>query len=332
MRAVKRLVLLLLAAVFAVGMTCATITVSEQKPAPAAVSADAAAEFAIHRSYREASDIVLAACSLRYRAASGGLVSRFTVEKVYAGTLSAGDVFSLPGQANVGESYLLYLGRGGGADYAEDEAGYVSVTDRLIMVRGDTAYCGGGSYSLSSIIEDLSEQRSVLTVPAESLYYDDPRELICACADVVLCRVVACEGPVATQCRSDIKGETVMSTVDQTYYTLMVENGFGGEHSYGDRIRVAISPERTRSVINAGDLSSVSFASPVKTPQVGKDYLFFLIHSEDAKSDCCFVINPYQGYIELSGDLLIRPFCNAAFADISGLEEFAKLLAEVQGF
>ena len=332
MRTVKRLLTFLLAVVFAFGISYATFTVSEQEPVSAGVSSAASTELAIHRSYREASDIVLATCSLQYRSASGNAVSRFTVDKVYDGTLSVGDSITLSGGAKVGESYLLYLGQGGGADYAEDEAGFVSVTDQLISVRGDTAYCGGESYSLSSIIDDLSEQRSVLTIPAQSFYYNDLTELINACDDVVLCRVIGVEGPYSTRCRSNEKGETVLSTVEQTFLTLKVENGFGGEHSYGDRLRVAISPEHMQSVINAGDLSSVHFGSPIKMPEEGGDYLFFLLHSEDAKSDCCFAVNPYQGCIELDGDRLIRPYYNTAFIGIVSLDEFAGLLARIQGF
>ena len=63
------------------------------------------------------------------------------------------------------------------------------------------------------------------------------------------------------------KGESVISTVDQTYVTIMVENAFGGMRSYGDKLTFAISPEHMQSVINATDLSPVSFDSRPQLPQ-----------------------------------------------------------------
>lgn len=330
MHMAKRLAAAVLIALFALGVTFAAFTVTEN--ASAAADTSTAAGASMHRSYREASDIVLATCSLNYTSASGQEVSRFTVSSVYAGGMAAGDTFTLSCDASVGVSYLLYLGRGGGADYAEDESGFVSVSEELITVEGDTARCAGVSYSLSSIIEDFDEQRSVLTVPAQSFYYGDLASLAAACDDVALCRVISVDGPYATQCRSDVKGESISSTSNIIYVTLQTENSFGGRHSYGDIIKVAIAPARTQSVINEEDLSSVTYSSPVKLPAVGGHYVFFLAHSSDAKSDYHFAVNPYQGYVELVEDSIVRPYYNTALDGVYTLEALAARLSELFGF
>ena len=319
MYALKRLIAAFVVAALTVCITFTAVSVSDKA---ASAHTDASVSQSMHRSYREASDIVLASCTLTYADSTGSSVSRFTVNSVYGGSLVPGDTLTLPREAEVGESYLLYLAPGGGADYAEDESGFVSVTDELITVKGDTAVFGGSAYSLSSILDDFDEQRSVLTVPAQSFYYNDIASLASSCSDVVICRVVSVEGPFATQCRSNVKGESVSSTANLTYAELMVENSFGGSRAYGDIIRVALVPAHTLSVINAEDLASVQYPSPVKTPEVGRH----------AKSDCCFAVNPYQGYLELDGDSIIRPYYNRAAAELESVSQLAEIMRGLLGF
>ena len=329
MRRIKTLLACVLVAVMAVGVAFASVNIA----APGAAASSAAAPgMTMHRSFREASDIVLATCSAVYRSASGVQMSRFTVDTVYAGSIKPGTLISLPGKANVGESCLLYLGRGGGADYAEDEAGYVSVTDEFITVKDGVASCGGVNYSLSAILEDLNEQRGVLTVPAQSFYYNDPQSLLAACDEVVIGMVVSVEGPVPTQTRSDEKGESVISTTEQTFVTVKVENGMGGMHAYGDTLRIALSPAKSQSVINATDLTSVSFTAPLLMPKAGEHYVFMLLRSTDSKSDCLFAVNPYQGYVMLVGDSLANPYYNTAFRELGSINELAAVMNEIRGF
>ena len=329
MRTVKRLLSYVLIVFLAMGLTFASVKIA----APgAAVSANAEPGPSIHRSYREASSIVLATCTASYSSASGAATSRFVVDTSYAGSLAAGDAFTLESRAVIGQSYLLYLGEGGGADYAEDEAGFVCITDELISVRDGIASLGGVSYSLSAIIEDLDRQSEVLTIPAQSFYYNTFEELFAACDDILLCRVASVEGPVSTPCRSDEKGESVISTTEQTFVTLTVLNSFGGVHNYGDSVTVALSPARTQSVINATDLTTVSFGTPLIMPEAGEIMIFFLQRSADAKSDCRFAVNPYQGFVRLVDDRIIHPYYNSALDGIEELNDFARLLSEYNGF
>jgi len=326
----KRLLSFLLVVLFAMSLTFASVKIAA--PATAAVLANAEPAPSIHRSYREASSIVLATCTLSYRASSGGQMSRFRVDTAYAGALSEGDEFSLASRAVVGQSYLLYLGEGGGANYAEDETGFVCVTDELITVRDGIASLGGVNYSLSAIMEDLASQREVLNVPAQSFYYNNLEDLFTACDDIVIAAVTKVEGPVPTLCRSDEKGESVISTTEQTFVSATVLNGLGGVHSYGDNIKAVFSPARKLSIINATNLEAVSFGSEPAAPKEGEVYIFFLLRSKDAKSDYCFAVNPYQGCVLLEGDDVVRPYYNTALQGISSLEDFAALLNEHMGF
>ena len=56
--------------------------------------------------------------------------------------------------------------------------------------------------------------------------------------------------------------------------------------------------------------------------------MFFLIRSEDPKSDRYFTVNPYEGYVLLSGSAVIRPYYNEAMARINDVATLAAMLKE----
>lgn len=330
MRLLKRLLAFAVTMFAAFGLALAALTVTEQDGAAASVERTEVPS--MRRSYREASDVVLATCEKSYVSSGGNAVSVFTVDIVYDGELEAGQTVTVCASAAEGGSYLLYLKRNGGADYAEDEERYASVTDELIPVRDGYAELGGAYFTLESIIEDLETQRGVLTVPAQCYYYEDTDSLFGACDDMILCRVTEVSGSVPTLCRSEEKGESATVTIDCTFVTVRVENSFGGEHSYGEKLTIALLPAHARSVINATDLAAVSDMPAPAAPSVGQEYIFFLLRSEDAKSSVHFFVNPYQGSVRLVDPDLVRCPGNAALKDIATLREFADALNKYRGF
>lgn len=330
MRVIKRLLAALIAGCFALGLTLAAVTVTEHEVNAASVTPSEVPS--MRRSYRDASCVVLATCLSSYKTPGGSENSLFKVDTVYDGDLSEGKLINISAYAVEGQSYLLYLREGGGANYAEDEASFSSVTEGLIPVRDGVAELGGTEYSLSSIIADLEEQRSVIWVPAQSYYYNNAEELISACDDIVICRVTAVTSPTPMLCRSEERGESVTSTIEQTFVTLKVENSFGGIYSYGDKLTVALAPTHAQSVINATDLAAVSFDASPDMPKAGQEYVFFLLRSADAKSELHFAVNPYQGFIRLNGDALGVRGYNTALAGYPTLGSFAELINEIKGF
>ncbi len=279
--------------------------------------------------YRDSSEVVFATCVVSFTSTNGGSTSRFTVDEVLGGDLVVGQTVSVSESASVGKSYLLYLKNGGGADYAEDESGFATVTDGLVAVSGSNAVYGGESVSLEALTSDISEQSTVLTVPAQSFNYDSLDTLAAAADEIFIGTVVSVSSPEHTLCRSYEKGESVLNTLDVTYVTIRVVNGMGSTLSRGDTVTLALIASRVHSVISATDLTSVSFRSPILQPAEGSSYVFFLEHSADEKSDVFFTVNPYEGYVRLEGNSLIRPYYNAAMKGMYDLRAFVLYLNEL---
>ena len=121
-----------------------------------------------------------------------------------------------------------------------------------------------------------------------------------------------------------------MSTQEEIFLSVRVENGFYGAYGYGDRLDIVLSSHLSIPVINATDLSPKTVEAPNKAlPEEGKVYIFFLMHSEDKKSAYYFTVNPYEGYVPVIGNSVTHPYYNDAFRGLVDLKSFSLLLKDV---
>lgn len=279
---------------------------TEEDPPPAAIS----------RLYREADAIVICVC-LRANAAQGETgPSRFLIRRVLDGAAEEGEILDLPAAAETGREYLVYMGEG--------ETGEVELCAEPILVEEGAIGFEGETCSIASIMNDIDRQRRILTVPAQSFYYGSLPELAAACDEIIVGKVISVSEPTETECRSESKGESTFSTVEQVFIRVRVENGLFGGLRYGDKLNVVLTPYFAASVIKAADLNPKTVdPPPASYPKVGASYIFFLVRSEDKKSDRYFTVNPYEGCVLLIGNNVFHAYYNEAFREINDLRRFS---------
>ena len=278
--------------------------------------------------YRDADRILLATCMRVSQTEGAPARARFKIDEVFEGAASEGATLTVAAEAEPGRQYLLYLMTRVDPETGES-AGTELVPGSLITVNDGVAEVDGAEFTLESLRRDVARQRNILTVPAEEYYYSDLGSLIEACDEIVIARVLSVSEPKETLCRSVGKGESTLNTLEELFVSVCVENGLAGELRGGEKLSIVLEPHYARPVINAQDLSAKTVAAPpVSTPRVGSAYVFFLIRSEDPKSDRYFTVNPYEGYVLLSGSAVIRPYYNEAMARINDVATLAAMLKE----
>ena len=279
--------------------------------------------------YRDAERILLCSCIRVETAEDGEPRPRFRIDEVLEGPEPDSRFFSFACAAAAGAQYLLYLKTPEPTE-EEQKPSPVIMTGAPIPVEDGRLIWENRAYSVDSVRRDIARQRAILTVPSQSFYYDDLDSLALACDQIVIARVLSVGDPVETVCRSVEKGESTLSTVEQIFVRIKVENGFYGGLPYGTRLTVAISPDYSRPVINATDLTPVSFPTgPTARPTPGSVYIFFLLENEDPRSEVYFPVNPYEGCVLLLENNIIHSYYNNAFLDIYDLKLFSRRLQEI---
>lgn len=275
--------------------------------------------------YREAESILICTCLRSAKDDEGVPVSTFKVGSVLVGNEAADAILRLAAEAVPGTEYLLYLKA---AEDGEDGA-KVLIPGAVFAVEDGAISFEDKACSIAGIVKDIERQQKILTVPAQSYFYDRFDELVAACDEIVIGRVLKADGPKETTCRSTLRGESTVGTIEQVFLRVKIENGLFSGLKYGDKLNVVISPYYARPVINSVDLTPKTVEAPPETyPKEGGVYIFFLIRSEDTKSDYRFAVNPYEGCVQLIGNTIFHPYYNDAMRDMNDLLRFAKRLRE----
>ncbi|MCR5808285.1 MAG: hypothetical protein K6G56_01845 [Clostridiales bacterium] len=286
-------------------------TEPDENPPPASISV----------LYREAESILICSCARSKADENGVFTSRFKVETVLAGNEPSGSVIVLREEAVPGALYLAYL--------RDADEGKELIPGALFAIEDNAITAEDRVCTIDSIIKDIERQQKILAVPAQSFFYERFDELVNACDEIVIGRVIKSVGPKETLCRSTLRGESTIGTIDQVFLRVKIENGLYSGMKYGDKIDVVISPYSARPVINAVDLTPKTVEAPPETyPKEGGVYVFFLIRSEDAKSGYRFAVNPYEGYVQVIGNTIYHPYYNDAMRDVNDLRRFASKLRE----
>lgn len=281
--------------------------------------------------YREADGVMLATCTRVTRLEGQPTRSRFRIDDEIDGLSFGGEDVTLIAEALPGQQYLIYVRRFADPDTGEND-GIEVVPGGLIAVDEGQAVYGGAGFALESVLSDIERQKKILSVPAAGYYYGDLASLAAACGEIVVGRVLSVSDPTPTLCRSSSRGESTLSTLDEIFISISVENALSGSASPGQKLSVVLEPWYARPVTNALDLTPHTVpVPPESSPRVGSSYVFFLIKSGDSKSPVYFTVNPYEGYVLLAGDTLVCPYYNGALAgvpDIKKLAEELRLLSE----
>ena len=276
--------------------------------------------------YREADRILLATCMRITQSEGAPVRARFAVDEVLEGETAPAGALTLAAEAEPGRQYLLYL-RTRVNEETGEPGGTELVPGSLITVKDGVAEADGAVFTLESLEADIARQRQILTVPAAEYYYGDFDSLVTACDEIVIGRVLSVSEPTETVCRSGGRGESTVSAIEEVFVSVCVENCLSGSRRSGEKLTVVFEPNYVRPVINAQDLSPKTVeAPPENTPKVGSAYVFFLIRSEDKKSDRYFTVNPYEGYLLLVGTTIVRPYYNEAMARVNDVWSLAEKL------
>ena len=102
-----------------------------------------------------------------------------------------------------------------------------------------------------------------------------------------------------------------------------------GALNYGDTVELVYSPAMSANLVDAATLKAVSYGEE-NAPELEEDgvYLFFLMHSPDAKQTYRFSVNPMQGYVQVEPDDSVRvSYVNRALA---GCRELGSLVWEIR--
>lgn len=287
-----------------------------EAPPPAAISIR----------YHDAEQILIASCVKAAQADGEDAFAVFTVDETLVGDAAAGESVYIAAAAEQGRQYLFYLksvreGEGSGNRRFEP------VGEGLILIDDGDALYENENFTLESVREDVKRQQSVMIVPTQKYFYSDFKSLTEASDEMIVGRVLSVSEPTKTVCRAAQKGESTVSTLDQVFMRVMVENGLYGGFKSGDKLNVVLEPSYARPVINATDLTPKTVKTPPETlPKAGGVYLFFLLKSADVKTDLYFTVNPYEGYVPVIGNTIIHPYYNTAMSEINDLDVFAERL------
>ncbi len=271
--------------------------------------------------YRDAEKILVATCLRKADPEAGRPLAKFRTDEVLDGQAEEGATFDIAASAELGGKYLLYI--------APDGENSVILTGDPVPIINGSAEFGNAVCTIDSIKRDIEEQRKILTVPSQSFFYGEFGALANACDEILLGRVIYSSGPEDTLCRSVDGGESTLSTQKQVFLRVRVENGLFGSFRCGDKLDIVLSPYNARPVINAVDLTPKTVdVHPAVSFEVGERCVFFLIKSEDIKSDYYFTVNPYEGYVVVKSNAISRPYYNDAMHGVNDIKQLSKRLFE----
>lgn len=274
--------------------------------------------------FRDADLIAVATCLLNTLSADDDIPTGFRIDRTVYGRASSGEVIKVDASADAGRKYLLYLKKSDPSDTV-----YSVLTQDPIPFTDNAATYESVSFPIESILKDIERQEKILTIPSKFYYYDDFHALITSCDEVILGRVISVSKPTATLCRSEAKGETTQSSMNMVFVRIKVENSFSDSFEYGDFIKMVLAPYNSIPIINDTDLTPITSSSPYfNVPSVGNTYVFFLIKGEDKKRDDYFTVNPYEGYVLILKNEIIRPYYNYALKNISDLDTLSMMMKQ----
>lgn len=264
----------------------------------------------VRTQYRNANLIISGVCKGSHIDADGATCYDLSVTKIYAGNASLGDtIHCTKGEMTEGESYILFLGQDEDVHFAEDTTGYTLLSSSPLPIVDSEVIWDGKRLSLDTLQQEIDQLSSVISAPA--VYYYDTLSALAEATDEIFIGRVEYLPDMANKTFSIRNGGAVEKLQCNTSSVVIEAYGsIKGSLDYGQRITMIHCPERVSGMLDAATLQHTEItASQAPRLQEGSVYLFFLCHGPDAKQNYWFPVNPVQGFVPLSGDMLF--VCNA---------------------
>ena len=304
-------------------LMCACSSVTGTKATDERIWSDA------QRLYRDASLVVMGSCVRTHLNEEGIACYDLEVNDVLAGSASKGDlIHCTDGVMKESETYLLYLASDD-ADvyYSENTANYTLLTDEPLPVTADgEVLFSGAKLSLREIRANISEQSSIVAAPSDLFYYKDLAALVNASSQIFIGRVADIPALTGTRFRADSASSTIENTLPASVIQVEAYGTLKGSLRYGEVIQVIYCPALCDEITDAATLKSLAYTAINATvPQEDGIYLFFLVHSPDAKQSYYFGVNPIQGLVELdSSDRVHVTYLNSALSGHYSLDALVR--------
>lgn len=281
----------------------------------------------VRTQYRNATLIVSGVCNGNHIDADGATCYDLNITKIYAGKASTGDtIHCTKGEMIQGESYLLFLGQDDDVHFAEDTSGYTLLSNSPLPIVDREVIWDGKRLSLDSLQQEISQLSSVIS--ASAIFYYDTLSALTQAADEIFIGRVEYMSDMKDKTFSIRNGGSVEKLQCNTSSTVIEAYGsIKGSFEYGQRITMIHCPERISGMLDASTLQHTEITvNQAPRLQEGSVYLFFLNHSPDAKQDYWFPVNPVQGYVQLSGDMLYVCNANKPLLPFQKLSPLVKIL------
>lgn len=183
------------------------------------------------------------------------------------------------------------------------------------VIKDDLVYPqNGSSVALLAIIEEISKLNTTVPVPAYFQYYRDLSKLVEG-SDLILIGTVEeilPEEPLPFYVRDE--GFEEMFTENAQAVRIVPGKILKGDTS-GD-LTILRSQSMVYNTINETTLQPTSYTERDLPPlETGVEYLFFLVGKSDlADSGYCYMVNPFEGYVQIFDDQLMSIPINAALS------------------
>lgn len=264
----------------------------------------------VRTQYRSATLIVSGVCKGNHIDADGATCYDLSVTEIYAGNVSLGDtIHCTSGEMIQGDSYLLFLGQDEDVYFAEDTTGYTLLSSSPLPIVDSEVIWDGKRLSLDTLQKEIYQLSSVISASAV-YYYDTLSSLTEAADEIFIGRVEYL--PDMTNKTFSIRNGGAVEKLQCNASSVVIEayGSIKGSFDYGQRITMIHCPERVSGMLDAATLQHTEITqSQAPRLQEGSVYLFFLSRGPDSKQDYWFPVNPVQGFVPLSGDMLF--VCNA---------------------
>lgn len=284
--------------------------------------------------FRSSLAVIEATCLDSYISSTGSYFSNYRVDKVLAGnSVKEGSVISVMGRDEKNSLRIIYLNRAIDDVHSENETVYT-------FTEGGKLAFDGSSISVSEEVtlpielleNDIASLKKETLVPLKYYYYEDANELIKRCSSIFIGRIESVKKEENADLLTNNRGEVIKNEGAYTELSVRVLDGLVWQHNYGDRLDIRIVQGSKNSIINVNTNEHFYSNASYSDFCVGDICVFFVNKSPDEKAEHFFLVNDYQGIIEIIGERVSVHPDNWAFAGLTELDALIEELLAASGY